>query len=533
MEKSKKIKRSPLALARRIVQAAAFILFPGLFISTFSAIKTIYTALIGGTFTWAANAGDLVLVLAMLFITVLTGRFFCGFLCSFGAMGDALWWLGGRLKLRRPRISPKLDHALKYVKFVLLGSIVLLVWTLGVSILSGTRNPWTVFGMFVTWKGWTDLTALLSLGALLLLFIMVGSLYIERFFCRYLCPLGAVFALVSRLRLFKIRKPAQYCGSCQACTRRCSMGIQLSGMDVVSDGECIDCMNCVEVCPRGNVKTNPKPAIAAAVAVVAMSGMYYAGNLTGSAASGQTISVVSLMSASDTTAGGQYIDGVYTGSAAGYHGTTSVQVTVENGVITDITVLSTGDDTQFFNRAKSSVISRILSSQSVAVDTVSGATFSSNGIIDAVTNALSGSLNASVSADTTAAGESASAAEDTSAASTVETTASAGLSALADGTYSGTGTGFRGETSVSVMIENGVITSVTVSSYSDDERYFSRAESTIISEIIAAQTPNVDAVSGATFSSNGIMEAVANALNIEYTNTATVNRSQQNGHGHR
>jgi uncharacterized protein with FMN-binding domain len=446
-------------------------------------------------------------------------------------MGDLFWWLGTKLKLRRPAISEKADRVLKYLKYVVLIGAVLLGWTLGVSLLSGTSNPWTVFGMYATWKGWTDLTGLLSVGALLLLAIMIGSMYIERFFCRYLCPLGAVFSLVSKARLYKIRKPMQNCGSCRACTKRCSMGISLYGMNQVTDSECIDCMKCVEVCPKDNVKTNPKPALAAAVAVVAMSGMYYAGNLASSAASEQIVASSLVASASDYASAGQYTDGVYTGSATGFRGTTQVQVTVSGGVITDITVLSTGDDAEFFNRAKSTVISEIIAAQGVSVDTVSGATFSSNGIIGAVSDALSGASAASTSQTTASAGETAAATssagtaeaedteEDTETTAASTTLDSTGLADLADGTYTGSGTGFRGETVVSVTVKNGQITSVTVTSYSDDEKYFSRAESQVISEIIANQTASVDAVSGATFSSNGIMEAVADALGLEYTAT--------------
>jgi len=536
MKTNQKPKGSTLMIARRVIQAAAFVLFPGLFISTFAAIKTIYTAIIGGTFSLAGNAASLILAISMLLITAIMGRFFCGFLCSFGSMGDFFWFLGKKLKLRRPRISQQLDHALKSVKYILLVGIVLLVWTLGVSILSGTANPWTVFGMYATLSGWADLTAWLSVGALLLFIIIVGSMYIERFFCRYLCPLGAVFAIVSKFRLFKIRKPVQNCGGCQACTKRCSMGIPLYGMNVVADSECIDCMNCVDVCPRDNVKANPKPALAAAVAVAAMSGMYFAGNLATSTSSELTLATAVALSASSSSTSGQYVDGTYTGSGSGYRGTTQVQVTVSNGYITDITVLSTDDDARFFNSAESSVISQILSSQSVSVDTVSGATFSSNGIIAAVTDALSGALSTTTSV-TVSTGTTAD--TDTSITSaqmtteTTETTTSSGAGPIAksDGTYTGTGTGFRGETTVSVTVEDGYITSISVTAYNDDEKYFSRAESTIISRIITGQTPDVDAVSGATYSSNGIMEAVANALDIEYTSTTPVG-GNQGGHGH-
>lgn len=539
MKQTNRTQISPLKWIRRIIQTAAFFLFPGLFITTFSAMKTLYTAILGGTFTMAANAGEVILVLAMLLITAVMGRFFCGFLCSFGTMGDFFWGLGNKLKLRRPKISRQADRILKGLKYVVLIGIVLLGWTLGATLLSGIANPWSVFGMYATLSGWTDLSAWVSIGALLLILIMVGSLYIERFFCRYLCPLGAVFAVVSRVRLFKIRKPAQNCGSCQACTKRCSMGIPLYGMNVISDGECIDCMNCVEVCPRGNVKANPKPAMAAVVAVAAMSGVYFAGNIASSAALTQTSAVESVNAAESGTSG-QYIDGTYTGSASGYRGTTEVQVTVSNGYITDISVLSTDDDAQFFNQAESSVVSQILSSQSLSVDAVSGATFSSYAISDAVTNALATALGTTSTVDAATTQESTESAATTDQAATgtteaTESEASAatqaeGPIAKADGTYTGSGTGFRGETSVSVTVKNGYITAIQVTDYSDDERYFSRAETTIISEILAGQTPDVDAVSGATYSSNGIMEAVADALDISFTAT-TPTEGHHGGHG--
>lgn len=523
-------KITALTLTRRIIQALSFLLFPGLFISTFSALKQVYTALIGGAFSAATLAGPLVLLISMLLITAVMGRFFCGFLCAFGTMGDFFWYLGTKLRLPRPKIGTRSDRLLKKLKYVLLVLIVLLVWTLGLTILDGTNNPWTAFGMLTSLSGWTNLSVLISVGAALLLLIVVGSLFVERMFCRYLCPLGAVFALVSKFRLFKIRKPREKCGACRACTKRCPMGIPLYRTNVITSAECIDCMSCVEICPRDNVSANPKPAIAAAVAVVSLSGMYYAGNLAGSAAADlQTAAVAASVSSADSTSAGPFVDGVYTGSASGYHGQTSVQVTVVSGYMTGISIVSTGDDAEFINQAKSGVISEILSAQSVDVDTVTGATFSSRGIIDAVADALSGALKEDTGVTTIQ--QDASGATPTPALtptptpvatptpSAAATTESAGTISLADGTYTGTGTGFRGETDVTVTVQNGTITAISIDSYRDDEQYFSRAKNTIISEILSAQSVDVDTVSGATYSSNGILEAVADALNQEYQTT--------------
>lgn len=192
-----------------------------------------------------------------------------------------------------------------------------------------------------------------------------------------------------------------------------------------------------------------------------------------------------------------------------------------------IEVLPYGNDQEFFNRAKDSVIAKILAAQSADVDAVSGAAFSSEDIIGAVANAL-----ASAGSDTKTGSE-AIAQENSDGSTSAEASdetggASSGSAALnvADWVYTGSGTGFRGATNVSVTVSGGVITGITVESYQDDKRFFSRAEDTIISKILSAQSADVDAVSGAAFSSNCILEAVADALSLDFTNS---NGSAQEG----
>ena len=92
------------------------------------------------------------------------------------------------------------------------------------------------------------------------------------------------------------------------------------------------------------------------------------------------------------------------------------------------------------------------------------------------------------------------------------------LAEYADGQYTGTGNGFRGATQVQVTVEGGRIVDITVLSYQDDGQYFSRAQSSLIEAIINAQSVDVATVSGATFSANGILEAVADALDLDFTN---------------
>lgn len=197
-------------------------------------------------------------------------------------------------------------------------------------------------------------------------------------------------------------------------------------------------------------------------------------------------------------------DGVYKGSATGFSGPVTVAVTIMDKKITSIDILSSTDDEAFFNRAKG-VIDRIISSQSFDVDVVSGATYSSNGIIKAVKNALTGEK------DKTVTGKSKQESASESDSSSVEKAAVQDASAYKDGTYYGTGKGFAGTMKVKVDIVGGKIASISIVSTKDGDSY-AKSASSLLDTIVEKQSTNVDTVSGATFSSRGIISAVRSAL---------------------
>lgn len=199
-------------------------------------------------------------------------------------------------------------------------------------------------------------------------------------------------------------------------------------------------------------------------------------------------------------------DGVYKGSATGYRGSVTVAVTILNKKIVSIDILSASDDEAFFNRAKG-VIDRIISSQSLDVDVVSGATYSSNGIIGAVKNALTGEKDNGV----TGKSKQESTSESESDSSSAEIAAVQDASAYKDGTYYGTGKGFAGNIKVKVDIAGGKISAISIVSTKDGDSYVKSASS-LLDTIVEKQSTNVDTVSGATFSSRGIIAAVRSAL---------------------
>lgn len=199
-------------------------------------------------------------------------------------------------------------------------------------------------------------------------------------------------------------------------------------------------------------------------------------------------------------------DGVYKGSATGFSGPVTVAVTIMDKKITSIDILSSTDDEAFFNRAKA-VIDRIIASQSFDVDVVSGATYSSNGIIGAVKNALTGEKDNGV----TGKSKQESTSESESDSSLAEIAAVQDASAYKDGTYYGTGKGFAGTMKVKVDISGGKIASISIVSTKDGDSYVKSASS-LLDTIVEKQSTNVDTVSGPTFSSRGIIAAVRSAL---------------------
>ena len=202
---------------------------------------------------------------------------------------------------------------------------------------------------------------------------------------------------------------------------------------------------------------------------------------------------------------GGYKDGTYQGSGTGFGGTITVQVTVSGGKITAVDILSASGETGSYFASAQGVVSKVLSSQSPNVDAVSGATYSSNGIIQAVQNALSqaGNSDSATPAATLTPTPTPKPAKKPKKDTSVS---------YKDGVYEGQAEGFDGIVTVKVTIKNGKIKKIS-NTNTDTPEFFNKAWKTIKSNVISRQsTSEIDTVSGATFSSNGILGALSQAL---------------------
>lgn len=408
MNKIKKIQ-----IVRFITQVIFLIFLPGLFTLAFSQLGQIYSMILKGNFSLIQSWPRLIAVLTTIPLTLILGRFFCGWFCAFGAFNDFIYIISRKIFKIKFRVSQSVDSILKYFKYVILIFIVYFIWTNGNNLFDNF-NPWNAFAQI------THLSQAIfqyPMAFIILLLIAIGAFSIERFFCRYLCPLGAVFSIVSKARIFKINKPSDHCGKCRVCTNNCSMGIQLYKRNKISSGECINCLKCIEACPRKNAQAsicseNINPALASAVAIAAFAGVYSANSMLGgiiennnqnaaynnssissSVATGnnsqeQTNNQGQINNQNNLTQG-KYKDGTYTGVGQGFGPNLKVSVTIKNSRISNIEILSHNETRGYYEEPFNVIPKEIIQSQSSNVDAVSGATRSSNGVMNAVNDALS------------------------------------------------------------------------------------------------------------------------------------------------
>ena len=427
-----KLKRTQIF--RFITQLIFFILLPGLFTLAFGELKALYINIINLNFTPIDIITKYYILLILILMNIIFGRFFCGWFCSFGYLNDLLYTLGKKVFKVNFKVKPKTHKALNYVKYLVLIFIFIASWNLSLIIVTDL-NPWDAFGMLTSF----DLSSItFTYGLILLGLIFIACIFIERFFCKYLCPLGGIFALSSRFRVINIFKKKDKCGKCQACSKACAMDIELYKMDKVRDGECINCFKCVDICPRSNAMVTMgdekiSSELGATCAVAAFVLSYSGGNIamdvlnlhnanmqsnvsssidsnsttdnssssnnsssnsssSSNSGSNNNSSSSSSGSSSNSTAT-KYKDGTYTGTANAYRPGLTVQVTIKNGNIANVEVTKINDTPGYYNACIQTIPSAIVKAQSTKVNGIAGATRTSNGIKKAVENALSQALN--------------------------------------------------------------------------------------------------------------------------------------------
>ena len=237
---------------RVLIQVLYFLFIPSVYTAAFAGVKYIFTQ-IGAGEKVAVTSFVTVLVVICIY-TILFGRFFCGFACAFGTMGDgvhALYvWICKKMKKKPLQIADAWAEKLCYLKYIVLALISILCFA-GVYGKGKGTSPWDVFSMLTARK---LPNASYKIGIILLVLILIGMCTQERFFCQFLCPMGAVFALMPILPSALFKRDRSKCpAKCGLCKKRCPAHLDIDG-DTPLSGECICCHACEATCPRKNIQ---------------------------------------------------------------------------------------------------------------------------------------------------------------------------------------------------------------------------------------------------------------------------------------
>lgn len=212
----------------------------------FGGLETLMKFVAGGEFVRRIEPGNIVLLGGFVVLGVVLSRFFCGWFCAFGALQGVFGWIGQKTFRKRFIVPANIDRVLRLIKYPLLVVIIAHTWAAGELVIR-SRDPLAAFAHL--WAGPEALFSEFAVGTIILILVMVLSALYERVFCKYLCPLGAVNALLGRIPLFRIKRTESTCISCAMCDHVCPMNVDVSTASAVGSAECIACMECVTVCP--------------------------------------------------------------------------------------------------------------------------------------------------------------------------------------------------------------------------------------------------------------------------------------------
>jgi len=190
----------------------------------------------------------LIMFLAIVGVSLLLKKGFCGWICPIGTISQYAWMLGEKVFGRNFRMSPQVDIPLRSLKYVLMG---LFVFLIGIAM---TPNMMILFFITDYYKT-IDVrtmhvfTRMSALTFWVLLGLTAFSFVYKNFWCRYLCPYGALLGLVSMGSPVKVRRNVEKCTHCRTCSRMCPSLLDVEQKEVVHSPECFGCMTCVSSCP--------------------------------------------------------------------------------------------------------------------------------------------------------------------------------------------------------------------------------------------------------------------------------------------
>ncbi len=242
----------------------------------YGGLESLYALVMTGSLIQKVFSGTLVLLVITIVIAILFRRSFCGLLCPFGALQELFARIGSRIWKKRPTVPVKADRYLRYLKYVILALTTFMAWRVG-SLWMTSYDPYAAYAHITVMPGTLAEDPLSIVGFILLGITLLGSFVYDRFFCKYLCPAGALYGIIGKISPTKIIRNNDACIHCNLCTKSCPVNLDVAKMDKVLSAECLNCNECVAVCPKKGaleIKTFKK-SVPPLVMVILVAGLFF------------------------------------------------------------------------------------------------------------------------------------------------------------------------------------------------------------------------------------------------------------------
>lgn len=213
----------------------------------FGGLESLYQVFTTGSFISKIFTGTMTLFVITLVVAILFRRSFCGLICPFGAIQEFFAKIGQKIFKRRLVMPSTIDKPLRYLKYVVLVVTVVYAWKTA-GLWMAPYDPWAAYAHLP--EGLESVWSESAVGLIILLVTVIGSLIYDRFFCKYLCPMGALYGIVGKVSPFKVVRNESVCIDCGICNKGCPMNIDVQHSLKVTTAECMNCQTCVTNCPK-------------------------------------------------------------------------------------------------------------------------------------------------------------------------------------------------------------------------------------------------------------------------------------------
>ena len=212
----------------------------------FGGIESLYTFFTKGEFIKKIQPSNLVLLAGTVFLVLVMGRYFCAWICALGTMQEIFGKIGKKIFKKRYFIPKNIDDVLRYLKYLVLFSVIYITWNTGKLIINA-YDPFAAYAHIPAGIG--ELLDDYLVGFAILILSLILSMFFDRFFCKYTCPLGAFFGILKKLSFYKIKRNEYSCINCSRCSDVCPVNIEVDKVKEIKSSECINCLDCVAACP--------------------------------------------------------------------------------------------------------------------------------------------------------------------------------------------------------------------------------------------------------------------------------------------